>query len=369
MPTKSKLHVIQSADLARFASALFQATGVARAMADEWAKSLVWANLRGVDSHGVLRIPTYLPRLTRKTINPKPKMRVEKRAGAIAVLEADRAPGAVAMAMAMDEAIARAREVHIGWCAAKNITHAGAVGYFALQAANAGMAGIVMSASGPMMAYHGAKVAGVSSNPLAIAFPAANRRPLLLDMSTSNVAMGKVMSARDAGRNIPLGWGLDAKGRGTTDPGKLATLLPLGGPKGSGLSLMIECLCSVAVGNPIIAPALAAGGARRAVPQRRRDRRRSRGVRRSRGHPRRGGSSGVTHPGAAAGRRRRAHLSSGRAWRRHPGTAHARRHSAAAGDMVEAGRRRQGIGRDGAVSDGPNGGCCAGRTFGLLPLP
>ena len=130
MPTKSNLHVIQSADLARFASALFQATGVARPMADEWAKSLVWANLRGVDSHGVLRIPTYLPRLQRKTINPKPKMRVEKRAGSIAVLEADRAPGAVAMAMAMDEAIARAREVHIGWCAAKNITHAGAVGYF-----------------------------------------------------------------------------------------------------------------------------------------------------------------------------------------------------------------------------------------------
>jgi ureidoglycolate dehydrogenase (NAD+) len=188
-------------------------------------------------------------------------MRVEKRAGAIVVLEADRAPGAVAMAMAMEEAIARAREVHVGWCAAKNITHAGAVGYFALQAANAGMAGIVMSASGPMMAYHGAKVAGVSSNPLAIAFPAANRRPLLLDMSTSNVAMGKVMSARDAGRDIPLGWGLDAKGRGTTDPGKLTTLLPLGGPKGSGLSLMIECLCSVAVANPIIAPALAAGGA------------------------------------------------------------------------------------------------------------
>ena len=73
--------------------------------------------------------------------------------------------------------------------------------------------------------------------------------------------MGKVLGARDAGREIPLGWGLDAKGRGTTDPGKLATLLPLGGPKGSGLSFMIECLCSVAIGNPIIAPALAAGGA------------------------------------------------------------------------------------------------------------
>jgi ureidoglycolate dehydrogenase (NAD+) len=261
MPPKSELHVIRSHDLQRFASALFQPLGVAPVMADEWAKSLVWANLRGTDSHGVLRIPSYADRLKAKVMNATPDMRVVLRAGAIAVLEADRAPGAVAMARAMEEAIARAREVHIGWCAARNITHAGAVGYFALQAASAGMAGIVMSASGPMMAYHGAKVSGVSSNPLAIAFPAKNRRPLVLDMSTSTVAMGKVMSARDAGRDIPPGWGLDAAGRDTTDPRKLATLLPLGGPKGSGLSFMIECLCSLAVGNPIIAPALAAGGA------------------------------------------------------------------------------------------------------------
>jgi ureidoglycolate dehydrogenase (NAD+) len=244
MPSNAGSHVISSADLERFARALFVAAGVAPAMADAWAKSLVWANLRGVDSHGVLRIPGYIERLKSKAINPAPDMRVEKRAGALAVLEADRAPGAVAMTVAMAEAIARAREAHIGWCAARNITHAGAVGYFALQAANAGMAGIDMSASGPMMAYHGAKVAGVSSNPLAIAFPAKDRQPLLLDMSTSTVAMGKVMSARDAGRDIPLGWGLDAEGRDTTDPGKLATLLPLGGPKGSGLSFMIECLAA-----------------------------------------------------------------------------------------------------------------------------
>jgi ureidoglycolate dehydrogenase (NAD+) len=207
----------------------------------------------------VLRIPSYVDRLKQKIMNARPDMRVVQRSGAIAVLEADRAPGAVAMSRAMDEAIARAREVHIGWCAARNITHAGAVGYFALQAANAGMAGIVMSASGPMMAYHGAKVSGVSTNPLAIAFPAKNRRPLVLDMSTSTVAMGKVMSARDAGQQIPIGWGLDAEGHDTTDPRKVATLVPLGGPKGSGLSLMIECLCSLAVSNPILAPALATG--------------------------------------------------------------------------------------------------------------
>jgi LDH2 family malate/lactate/ureidoglycolate dehydrogenase len=257
MSGKNELHVIRSDDLRCFASALFQALEVAPAMADEWATSLVWANLRGVDSHGVLRIPIYVDRLKRGEMNPKPDMRVVKRAGAIAIMEADRAPGAVAMTRAMAEAVARAREVHIGWCVARNITHAGAVGYIALQAANAGMAGIVMSASGPMMAYHGAKVSGVSTNPLALAFPAKNRRPFVLDMSTSTVAMGKIMSARDAGQSIPLGWGLDEQGRETTDPRQVATLVPLGGPKGSGLSFMIECLCSIAAMNPIIAPGLA----------------------------------------------------------------------------------------------------------------
>src|SRR5260221_12995162 len=107
MPSKTDLCVIASADLQRFASHLFVAAGVAPAMADEWAKSLVWANLRGGDSHGVLRIPGYIERLKTKAINPTPNMRVEKRAGAIALLEADRAPGAVAMAMAIAEGLGR----------------------------------------------------------------------------------------------------------------------------------------------------------------------------------------------------------------------------------------------------------------------
>jgi ureidoglycolate dehydrogenase (NAD+) len=261
MSPQSEPLVISAAELERFAAALLCAGGVTLPMAQEWARSLVWANLRGTDSHGVLRIPSYLDRLAHKIMNAAPDIRVERRAGAIVVLEADRAPGAVAMTRAMTEAIACAREVHVGWCAARNITHSGAVGYFALQAAAAGMAGIVMSASGPMMAYHGAKVAGVSTNPLAIAFPARHRRPFLLDMSTSTVAMGKVLGARDAGRDIPPGWGMDAQGRATTDPRNVATLLPLGGAKGSGLSFMIECLASLTVGNPIIAAALAAGGA------------------------------------------------------------------------------------------------------------
>ena len=251
---------IQGPALARFVAALFEAAGVAPGLASEWTTSLIWANLRGVDSHGVLRVPRYVALLKTKTINPRPDIRLERRAGAIAVLEADRAPGAIAMAHAMREAMDVARETRLGWCAARNITHAGAIGYIALKAAEGGMAGIVMTASGPLMAYHGARISGVSTNPLAIAFPAGRRPPYLLDMSTSTAAMGKLMGARDAGRDVPRGWGLDAEGRETTDSAKVATLLPMAGPKGSGLSFMIECLASLTVNNPIVASALEAGG-------------------------------------------------------------------------------------------------------------
>jgi ureidoglycolate dehydrogenase (NAD+) len=195
--------IIGKSVLTAFTRAIFVAAGVAPDMAETWARVLVWANLRGVDSHGIIRMPRYLDLIREGAIKARPDLRIEKRSGAIAVLEADRAPGPVAMSRAMDEAIARARDVHIGWCAARNIGHAGAIGYFALQAAEAGMAGIVMTASGPMMAYHGARAAGVSTNPLAIAVPAGRRPPYVVDMSTATVANGKVLAARDKKVAVP----------------------------------------------------------------------------------------------------------------------------------------------------------------------
>lgn len=243
-----------------FAAAIFRAVGVVTEDARAWAETLVWANLRGVDSHGVLRIPRYIELIGTGAINPRPHMAMRMQAGAIGMLDADQAPGPVAMNRAMDEAIAIARRLHLGWVVARDITHAGAVGHFALRAAGQGMAGLVMTASGPLMAWPGSAGAVVSTNPLAIAIPAATRPPLLLDMSTAAVALGKVMAAKDAGTPIPDGWGVDARGRPTTDPAAVATLLPMAGPKGAGLSLMIECLASLAAGNPLIAPSLLGQG-------------------------------------------------------------------------------------------------------------
>lgn len=242
-------------DLKGYAEALLGAAGYAPEHAERTADILVWANARGAESHGVLRIPRYAEMVETGLIDPKAVPSVVSREGAIAVVEAARAPGPAGMVAAMDTAIDIAAGAGIGWCSARNITHAGAVGYFALRAAERGFLGIVMTASGPLMAYHGARVAGLSTNPIAVAVPTRDV-PLLLDMSTSTVALGKILHAKDTGTPIPEGWAIDAEGAPATDPQKASVLTPLGGPKGSGLSLMIEVLASVLVSNPAISSAL-----------------------------------------------------------------------------------------------------------------
>ncbi|MBF9043759.1 Ldh family oxidoreductase [Rhodobacterales bacterium HKCCE4037] len=245
-------------DLHAYAAALLAAGGYSAAHAARTADVLVWANARGTNSHGVLRIPRYIEMVELGLIDPQATPVVTTQTGAMAVLNAGRAPGASGMMAAMDTAIGIANQLGVGWCSARDITHAGAVGYFALEAAKRGCVGIVMTASGPLMAYHGARVSGLSTNPIAICAPKSDF-PLLLDMSTSTVALGKIMHAKDAGTNIPEGWAIDADGRPATDPTQVNTLTPLGGPKGSGLSLMIEVLSSLLVSNPVISTALAGG--------------------------------------------------------------------------------------------------------------
>ncbi len=252
------MNLLRPDDLKAYAAALLQAGGYTSAHAERTADILVWANARGANSHGVLRIPRYIEMAELGIIDPTAEPEVISQNGAIGVIEASRAPGPSAMVAAMDTAIETASKLNIGWCSARNITHAGAVGYFALRAAKRGYIGLVMTASGPLMAYHGARVSGLSTNPISISAPSKGR-PLLLDMSTSTVALGKIMHAKDAGTPIPEGWAIDADGAPATDPAKVSTLIPLGGPKGSGLSLMIEILSSVLVGNPVISTVLGGG--------------------------------------------------------------------------------------------------------------
>lgn len=261
MGAASDTVTIGSLTLQGFAADLLRAGGFTADQAEQTAAMLVWANLRGADSHGVLRIPRYVEMVRLGLINPSAEPRQVSGKGAIAVLDAQRAPGAVAMNFAVRTAM-RLSDTHgIGWCAVRSISHAGAIGYYANQVAQAGRVGIAMTASKPLMIYHGSRAEGVSTNPIAIAAPTTNPdRPLLLDMSTASVAIGKIMAARDAGKPIPAGWGVDENGGETTDPRKVKAVLPMAGAKGSGLSLMIEVLASVLAANPLIAVALTEGG-------------------------------------------------------------------------------------------------------------
>jgi LDH2 family malate/lactate/ureidoglycolate dehydrogenase len=241
--------------LERWVSRVFLKEGLSEEHAQTVAKVLVWANLRGMDTHGVVRVPRYVDLIRDGDLNPRPAMTTRNETAACVLLEADRAAGPVAMTHAMELALRKAREAGAGICLVRATTHTAALGYYTHMAAAAGMAAIAFSGSWPNMAYHGARAAGVSTAPLAIAVP-GEEGPIALDMGSGIVSMGKLMQARRSGEALSPGCALDSHGRETTDPRAAVLPLPLGGAKGSGLALLIECLASLISGNPLLAEAL-----------------------------------------------------------------------------------------------------------------
>jgi LDH2 family malate/lactate/ureidoglycolate dehydrogenase len=247
---------IKAEALQTFTQEVFTRAGLPPEDAAIEAEVLVWANLRGVDSHGVLRIPWYLAMLDKGVMNPRPNIEIISESPAVLYMEADRALGPIATVQAMKLAVRKATENGIGWALIRNVTHQGAMAYYALMAAEAGLAGLAIVCSPPNMAPFGARAAGVHNSPIAIAVPAQKHPPLVLDMATSVAAGGKISLAQDKGIPLPLGWALDSDGNPTTDAGQARILLPAGGPKGSGLAMMFQCLTSLMANNPLIVPAL-----------------------------------------------------------------------------------------------------------------
>ena len=242
--------------LKKFTEQVFARVGFTAEGAEAQADVLVWANLRGVDSHGVLRIPWYVQLVDKGQMKPKPNIQIRKETPATLLIDADYAPGPVVTVLAMKRAMEKAKQVGIGWVLIRNTMHQGAMGYYSLMAAKEGMAGIALVCNPPNMAPHGARAVGVHNSPIAIAVPGNRHRPLILDMATSVAAGGKLSLAVDKGVAIPEGWALDKEGKPTTDPKVAAILMPTGGYKGSGLALMFECLSSLFVGNALLIPAL-----------------------------------------------------------------------------------------------------------------
>jgi LDH2 family malate/lactate/ureidoglycolate dehydrogenase len=215
-------------------------------------EAFVWANLRGVDSHGVTRVPRYLELFDKGEANPRPQIKVERVRSAAVLVDADRAPGPLALTRTMREAIAVARETGVAWATVRGTVHTGAIGYYTSLAAEEGMAGIGIVAGVPNMGYEGARGAAVATSPLSIAIPATGHAPLVLDMATAGIALGKIAQYRINGRDLPPGMAVTADGEPTTDPNVAKIPLPIAGAKGSGMSLAFELLTSALAGNPIV---------------------------------------------------------------------------------------------------------------------
>ena len=248
--------VVDPEPLARFCADVFESAGMDRNSARTQADVLVWANLHGVDSHGALRVPRYVAWLSSGVMNPRPQLRVEDISPATFVLNADRAAGGVAMQAATQHAIEKARRNGLAWGIVRETTHTGPMGYYAAQIAAAGMLAIVASSSRPLMAYHGTRKAGVATSPIALAAPGDESDLVMLDMATAEIAIGKILKARATGDPIPSGSALTADGEPTTNPIEAAVPMPLAGPRGAGLSLLLECFQGVLVDHPLLAPAL-----------------------------------------------------------------------------------------------------------------
>jgi LDH2 family malate/lactate/ureidoglycolate dehydrogenase len=251
-PPRAAKVLVNADDLRAVVAGVFRARGAREADAAAVADALVWANLRGIDSHGVSRVPRYLELFDKGESVADAVPTVTRPRAAIAIVDAHAAPGPVAMNRAADEAVAAARTCGAGWASVRGTVHTGAIGYYTSRAAAAGMAAVGVVAGVPNMAYAGARGAAVATSPLSVAVPAGRHELVLLDMATAVMALGRIAQLKAAGKELPPGSALTADGEPTTDPALAKVPAPVGGPKGSGMSLVFEMLASGLTANPIV---------------------------------------------------------------------------------------------------------------------
>jgi L-2-hydroxycarboxylate dehydrogenase (NAD+) len=222
------------------------------------AEILVSADLRGVDSHGVIRLDTYYgTRLRSGLMDPNTPLSVLSETLASLALDAGTGLGQVAGYRAMQRCIEKARQTGLAMVTVRNSNHFGIAGYYAMMALPHDMIGISLTNSQPLVAPTYGRTAILGTNPIAVAAPAGKNRPYVLDMATSIVPVGRITVYQKAGKPIPEGWGVDQDGLVTTDPGAVlagGALMALGGTdvmrgyKGYGLSLLVDILSGVLSG-------------------------------------------------------------------------------------------------------------------------
>jgi LDH2 family malate/lactate/ureidoglycolate dehydrogenase len=214
------------------------------------AENLVVADMRGIDTHGVYMLRNIFERVKAGLMFIPTRIKIIEDKGATALIDGGNGIGQVAAKHAVDLSIQKAKDYGIGLVLVRNTNHIGILSFYSNMVAKEGMIGIVACNSAPSMAPWGGVTPFFGTNPLSIAVPSPST-PVILDMSMSVVARGKIRRAQRLKEKIPTGWALDENGNPTTDPDKAmkGVLLPIGGPKGYGLAMMIDILSGVLSGS------------------------------------------------------------------------------------------------------------------------
>jgi LDH2 family malate/lactate/ureidoglycolate dehydrogenase len=239
--------------LVEFCTRAYEAHGVPPEEARIGAEYLVRSDLRGVATHGVMRLSAYIRRLEQGWMRPAMKMEIIRSRGATSFVKAFGSMGQLVAHHAMGMALDLAAEHGIGWINVIDSSHFGTAGLFAMRALEKDFVGFLCSNSAPQMAPYGGRSKIMGNNPLAYAFPAGPKPPVVLDFSCSTVSVGRVILSAKKGLSIPEGWAVDGKGRPTTDPLDVSerggSLLPMAAHKGYGLAVAHEILSAVLGGG------------------------------------------------------------------------------------------------------------------------
>ena len=236
---------VSAAALKAYIARTFVAVGIAGGDAAVLGDLITEADLRGSDTHGVFRMPPYIERLRAGSINPRPHIRmIEERASA-ALIDGDNGMGHLAMKLAAETAIAKARQTGVGWVGCRMTNHAGPASLYAMMPLKHDMIGLTFAVgSANHLPPWGGSESLLGTNPLAVAVPAQDEPPVVMDMSPTVAAYGKVRLKAARGEAMPVGWMIDRQGQPLTDPNRAAegSLLPIGDYKGYALSLIIGLL-------------------------------------------------------------------------------------------------------------------------------
>lgn len=246
----SRIARIPSSEAHAYVKAVLEANKVSPEHASTVADCLVAADLRGVDTHGVNRIPSYVARIRQGVLEPTAEPELKEITPVVAQVDGKNGFGFVAAKLGMAKAIDMAKVFGIGMVSVKHSNHFGMSAWVVQQALDAGLMSLVFTNSSPALPVWGGKSKLMGVSPIACGAP-GNEHPFILDMAPSVAARGKIYKAKRRGEKIPQDWALDAEGRQTDDPAAAleGVMLPMGGPKGSALAIMMDVFSGVLSGS------------------------------------------------------------------------------------------------------------------------